>query len=82
MFITQWDPAQTTAEKIRTAFVNVHKAMDPLRKLTPSAGVYLNEADVFEVDSPSLFWGAQNYQRLLQIKHQLDPNKVLQVHGA
>jgi hypothetical protein len=82
MFITQWDPAQTTAEKIRTAFVNVHKAMDPLRKLTPSAGVYLNEADVFEVDSPSLFWGAQNYQRLLQIKHQLDPNKVLQVHGG
>ena len=56
--------------------------MDPLRKLTPSAGVYLNEADVFEENTPPLFWGVQNYQRLLKIKGQLDPNKVLQVHGG
>ncbi|KAL8819539.1 MAG: hypothetical protein Q9191_007715 [Dirinaria sp. TL-2023a] len=82
MFITQWDPAQTTAEKIRTAFVSVHKAMDPLRTLTPSTGVYLNEADILEVDSPPLIWGPQKYQRLLKIKGELDPNKVLQVRGG
>jgi hypothetical protein len=82
MFITQWNPAQTTAAKTRAAFDAVHKAMDPLRKLTPSAGVYLNEADVLEVNSPALFWGAENHQRLLKIKGQLDPNKVLQVHSG
>lgn len=80
MLITQWNPAQTTADRIRASFEAVHKAMDPLRKLTHSAGVYSNEADVLEANPSVCFWGHENSRTLLRIKRQLDPNNVLQVH--
>lgn len=82
MFITRWDPSKTDSAQIQAAFDLVHETMEPLRKLTPSAAVYINEADVLEADTPALFWGVDNYQKLLKIKRQLDPNNVLQVHGG
>lgn len=80
MYITRWDPSRADQGKIQAAYDLAHKAMEPLRQLTPSAGVYINEADVLESNTPSLFWGADNYEKLLRIKAKLDPGNVLQVY--
>lgn len=42
--------------------------MDPIRAITPGAGAYQNEADVYEPDPIGSFWGEKNYARLLAIK--------------
>jgi hypothetical protein len=82
MYIARWDPSRTDQSKIQAAYELVHTAIEPLRKLTPSAGVYINEADVLESNTPPLFWGADNYDKLLKIKAKLDRGNVLQVYGS
>lgn len=44
-----------------------------LEAITPGSGAYLNEADVFQPDWQSTFYGS-NYQRLESIKDKYDPN--------
>lgn len=51
------------------------KAWEPLRKLTPELGAYINEAAGFEKDPARTFWG-ENYDRLLAIKRAVDPQDV------
>lgn len=46
-----------------------------LREIAPNSGCYLNEADVNEPNLPQAFWG-DNYERLLDIKHEYDPDGV------
>ncbi|KDR84449.1 hypothetical protein GALMADRAFT_133744 [Galerina marginata CBS 339.88] len=48
-----------------------------VRARTPGAGVYFNEADVFEPDYINAFWGAANYAKLLAIKKKYDPDHIL-----
>ncbi|KAI8630345.1 hypothetical protein F5Y19DRAFT_474733 [Xylariaceae sp. FL1651] len=47
----------------------------PLRELAPNMGAYLNESDPGELDWTKSFWG-DNYERLLQIKRAVDPDRV------
>ncbi|KAF5353331.1 hypothetical protein D9756_007823 [Leucocoprinus leucothites] len=50
-----------------------------LRALAPDSGAYLNEADPFEPDFKTAFYGV-NYAKLLAIKDKYDPDQVL--YGA
>lgn len=80
---TVWDPVDPTAGgagSISKAFTAASTALDPLRKITPSSGAYQNEADIFEPDYATAFWGQQNYERLLKIKKEVDPDNILTCH--
>ncbi|KKP02623.1 ent-kaurene oxidase [Trichoderma harzianum] len=79
-YTTTWDPADpvaTTPEALASMFQEMSEAMDPIRAITPGAGAYQNEADVYEPDPIGSFWGEKNYARLLAIKKQLDPDNLL-----
>ncbi|RDW84128.1 uncharacterized protein DSM5745_04454 [Aspergillus mulundensis] len=58
---------------------NAHDAMQPLREFAPDSAVYMNEADPWEPDHVNAFWGQENYDRLLRIKREVDPQGVLRV---
>ncbi|KAG8679500.1 hypothetical protein FRC08_016946 [Ceratobasidium sp. 394] len=51
--------------------------MQPLRALTPQGGAYLNEADVYEPNASSSFWGSDNYAKLWAVKQKYDPKGLL-----
>lgn len=75
-----WDPQDfgaTGAGSVDQAYTNAHKAIEPLREITPSSGAYLNEGDIFEPDPVATFWGQENYDRLLEIKKDVDPENLL-----
>lgn len=55
------------------------KKAKPLRATFPAAG-YLNEGDWFEAEWQSVFWGDENYRRLLAIKQAVDPSGVFWCH--
>lgn len=77
---TNWNPADpvaTSPEALAATFQEISEAMDPMRAITPGAGAYLNEADLYEPDPVGSFWGEKNYARLLAIKKQLDPDNLL-----
>ncbi|KAK4449569.1 FAD-binding domain-protein [Podospora aff. communis PSN243] len=49
---------------------------DGLRELAPDTGAYVNEASKYEPGNwQKTFWG-DNYERLLKLKRELDPNDV------
>jgi FAD/FMN-containing dehydrogenase len=49
--------------------------LEPLKKLSPGGGAYLNEAHYGEPDWEATFFG-ENYGRLLQIKNRYDPTHM------
>ncbi|KAG8704459.1 hypothetical protein FRC08_002213 [Ceratobasidium sp. 394] len=51
--------------------------MQPLRALTPQGGAYLNEADVYEPNASTSFWGSDNYAKLWAVKQKYDPKGLL-----
>lgn len=61
----------------RDNFQIVHETLEPLRKETPNMGVSINEADIWEENHQLAFWGQENYDKLVQIKAQVDPNNLL-----
>lgn len=63
----------------REAAGKVKAAMDLIRRATPGAGAYANEADYFEPDWQRTFWG-ENYPRLLEVKRRYDPENLFRVH--
>lgn len=71
---TRPDDSALSAQRNR-----LNKAMAMFREAMPDAGSYANEADFFEADWQKEFWGS-NYQRLLQIKQQVDPENLFTVH--
>ncbi|KAL4863949.1 hypothetical protein BDV12DRAFT_201592 [Aspergillus spectabilis] len=75
-----YDGSITNPELVRKIAQNAHEAMDPLRAFTPDSGVYINEADPWEPDYVNSFWGEENYERLLRIKSEVDPDNLLTVH--
>ncbi|KAF8876325.1 hypothetical protein BD779DRAFT_1560650 [Infundibulicybe gibba] len=70
-----WNFDTTMAERT-SLYQGLEKVMNPIRKLTPGSGAYVNEADVYEPDFQNSFWGS-NYPRLLQIKQKYDPEGLL-----
>jgi len=48
---------------------------DGLRELAPNTGAYVNEASKYEPSWQKTFWG-DNYERLLKLKRELDPDDV------
>lgn len=63
----------------REAAAATNTAIGIIRAATPGAGTYSNEADYFEPDWQQAFWGP-NYERLLAIKRQVDPDDLFHVH--
>jgi FAD/FMN-containing dehydrogenase len=59
--------------------VSVQAALTQIRKLLPSAGSYVSEADFFQSDWQDAYWGP-NYPRLLAVKDKYDPDGLFYVH--
>ncbi|KAI0859011.1 FAD-binding domain-containing protein [Xylaria cubensis] len=57
----------------------VNNITEPLRKIAPDMGAYVNENNPSEPNWQHTFWG-DNYERLLQIKKAIDPEDVLWCH--
>ena len=78
-----WDPADTTvggAGSYANAYQLAQDETAALRALVPDGGSYQNEADINEPDAVNMFWGKENYRRLLKIKREVDPSNLLTVH--
>ncbi|OJD14025.1 hypothetical protein AJ78_05596 [Emergomyces pasteurianus Ep9510] len=80
---TAWDfdgqtehPPEFFVERFRQASGMVK----PLRDITPDGGAYQNEADAYEPNHIDSFWGRKNYDRLLRIKKEVDPNNLITCH--
>ncbi|KAJ7145103.1 hypothetical protein C8R43DRAFT_1012823 [Mycena crocata] len=69
-----WTWNATTAEK-RRGYDLVDSSIDHLRQITPDAS-YSNEGSVHEPNHEVAFWGS-NYEKLLQLKNQYDPEHLL-----
>ncbi|KAF7331892.1 Cytokinin dehydrogenase 11 [Mycena kentingensis (nom. inval.)] len=69
-----WNWNATSAD-IRGVYERTSKLMDFVRKETP-VGAYSNEADVYEPDWETSFWG-EHYPELLGIKMKYDPDRLL-----
>ena len=72
------EPDQKKAEELAK---RVSSGIGIIRKATPDAGNYANEADYHEPDWQKAFWGS-NYQRLLSIKQRYDPSGLFQTHHS
>jgi FAD/FMN-containing dehydrogenase len=64
--------SNSTREEIDNIFETCTHAVEPLKKLTPSSGAYLNEGDFKEPEWQRTYFG-ENYDRLLEIKQRYDP---------
>ncbi len=54
-------------------------AYNLIKEITPNAGTYVNEADYFEKDWQTSFWG-ENYGKLDAIKKKYDPDGLFYCH--
>ena len=70
------EPDMRTAATISD---QVRRAIEPILRVTPNSGSYVNETDYFEDDWQQSFWG-DNYPRLLAIKRRYDPTNLFCVH--
>ncbi|KAG9105493.1 hypothetical protein FRC07_009243 [Ceratobasidium sp. 392] len=69
-----WD---ASPETVKAKYEMLTEAMQPLRALTPNGGAYQNEADVYEPNASTSFWGTDNYDRLMVVKAKYDPHSLL-----
>ena len=73
-------PAHPTPDEMRAASRALRDdVLGPWREIAPpseNGGSYLNEADVMEPDWQASFYGAENYERLLEVKRNWDPTGV------
>jgi hypothetical protein len=71
-----WLPGtpDSESEQISTA---ARAALDQIKQNLTVQASYLNEADPDEPNWEEVFYGAENYNRLVQIKHRWDPDGVL-----
>ncbi|KAI9372487.1 hypothetical protein BJX61DRAFT_533913 [Aspergillus egyptiacus] len=82
IFTRQFEGITTDPRLVQDIWQTTHDIMNQLRALTPEGGAYQNEADPFEPDPIGSFWGKENYDRLLQIKREVDPTNVLTVFNG
>ena len=71
-----WTAFHADLEKTRANYYA--NTSGPIKKAFPPAG-YWNEADWFEEDWQSVFWG-DNYPRLLVVKRAVDPKGLFVCH--
>ncbi|KAI6780469.1 FAD binding domain-containing protein [Emericellopsis cladophorae] len=69
-----YPPFDETADE-RTRKI-LDERFEALRELTPDSGSYMSEGFPFEDDWQHTFWG-DNYERLSEIKLEIDPQDVL-----
>jgi len=69
----QWDG--TDPRKLAKRKADALRFGASLRSLSPNGGTYANEADPDTPDWQHAFWGS-NYEKLLKIKRQVDPQGV------
>ena len=72
---TPWNFTAPLDEMIARQNLMTDALLPPLEALTPGGGCYLNEGDFRQPDWQSVFYGT-NYDRLLSIKNQYDPNHM------
>ncbi|KAK4206717.1 FAD-binding domain-containing protein [Rhypophila decipiens] len=77
-----WTHLDYEGKSKRAAYSRADASLEPLRKLAPDSGAYVNEAFPEEPDWRHAFWGrgGKNYARLLRIKRAVDPDDVLWCH--
>lgn len=63
----------------RAEAMTVDNAMGELRRAVPEAASYVSESNFFEKDWQRSHWGS-NYERLLAVKRQYDPDGLFFVH--
>lgn len=75
-----WKPNATLAEQeaVKKNLTNVEVPILRSVEGTDKMGAYLNEANAYESEFQSSFWG-ENYQRLLEIKKKWDPESLFVV---
>ncbi|KAJ7258500.1 hypothetical protein C8J57DRAFT_1451069 [Mycena rebaudengoi] len=78
LFITvlPWDDFASWDQILQERAKITWKFDEPLRRLAPDSGAYLNEADSSEPDWKMAFYG-KNYPHLLAIKDRYDPSQLL-----
>ncbi|KAF9554873.1 FAD-binding domain-containing protein [Agrocybe pediades] len=66
----------STLDEIVAQYNKLTEKWAVVRERTADSGTYLNEADVFEPNYQTAFWG-DNYDKLLAIKNKYDPDHLL-----
>ena len=69
---------RNTAEA-QADIARINKAMHMIESLAPNAGAYANEANYFQKNWQSAFWGS-NYSKLLKLKNKYDPKGLFYCH--
>ena len=78
----KWDQFGNKPTDYRAHFVRTHAAIEPLRQLTPDAGVSISEAHIWEPWHAQVFWGRFNYEKLYMIKDRVDSDNQLTTYQA
>jgi berberine-like enzyme len=80
----RWDQFfdKQSEELYRKHYIKTHDGSTGLRDLATGMGGSINEADIWEEDHADLFWGKENYERLLKIKNRVDPENLLTNYHA
>lgn len=63
----------------RAEAMTVGNAMGELRRVVPEPAACVSESNFFEKDWQRPYWGS-NYERLLAVKRQYDPDGLFFVH--
>jgi FAD/FMN-containing dehydrogenase len=71
-----WRNDATATERKRLKERLVNASLELERVVGPGGGTYVNEANPYEPNWQSAFWGL-NYERLLQIKKRVDPKNLM-----
>ncbi|KAH7884922.1 hypothetical protein F5I97DRAFT_1811126 [Phlebopus sp. FC_14] len=75
LFTQEWQYNATISETA-DIFASIHNYTQSMKAVAPQSGAYQNEADVYETDHETSFWGV-NYPALLKIKQKYDPKGLL-----
>lgn len=76
-FGVDWPNNATNAEKKRRKQKLVEVSLELGKIVGPDGGTYVNEANPYEPDWKSVFWGEKNYKRLERIKRRIDPRNLM-----
>jgi FAD/FMN-containing dehydrogenase len=70
-----WNASAAHIRQQKQRLVDVSLALGEI--VGPNGGTYLNEANPYEPDWESVFWGPDKYQRLLRVKRRVDPTGLM-----
>ncbi|KAK4165607.1 hypothetical protein QBC43DRAFT_351245 [Cladorrhinum sp. PSN259] len=70
------DLSLLSPEELKNALRDLNSKVEMLRTVTPGSGAYFNEAGRTEPNWQESFFGRENYEALLKIKKEVDPDGV------